>query len=322
MASSELDSFVGKFKQLSLTGISATLNLETIGGKTTVCLKAEIGFLESTRGFGGNVRTPGYNRRRFYKQEVINHKESSLPTEAEQATDIEEKTIIKAMKPEENITKVNTESQDKEPRVQREAEQASSTNGEVVSKAVKPEHDMQIYLQQHGINVNDAAHELSLNRCNKEVTKVLAMKETDIDISTDNLTAEQADGSMPLEDDSGLKCKNNGNDNSVALVYATPALKDCPHSIVEDLTLDAISKILSSKEHLRDNLKSFEFGNIRNRPMFRGSSKYMHEVEISLKVMKNRLWKSARSYLWKNLGTASWSLHDGTQVTFIKIHQK
>ena len=144
MASLELDSFVGKFKQLSLTGISATLNLETIGGKTTVCLKAEIGFLESTRGFGGNVhvRTPCYNRRRFYKQEVINHKESSLPTEAEQASDIEEKTITKAMKPEENITKVNTESQDKEPRVQREAEQASSTNGEVVSKAVKPEHDL------------------------------------------------------------------------------------------------------------------------------------------------------------------------------------
>jgi len=58
---------------------------------------------------------------------------------------------------------------------------------------------------------------------------------------------------------------------------------------VNDTTLDAVSKI----EDLRSNLKSFEFGNIRNRPMYRGSIHYMHEIEMSLKVFKSKLGEPA-----------------------------
>ena len=136
-----------------------------------------------------------------------------------------------------------------------------------------------------------------------------------------NLSAEQDSGKHEVNDIVN-ETANQDEDADIAVVHATASLRNCPHSTVDDVTLDAISKILRSTEHNQSNINSFKYGNIRNRPMFRGSSHYMHEVEINLEVIRSRIWDSARSYLWKSFGTSTWTLYDGTQVTFIKIHQK
>ena len=110
MAISELDSFVEKFKQLSLAGITAFLNFDTNKRNTTVCLKAEIGLLTPTRGFIRKPRTPAYNQRSFYKQEVKNEREPLLPTDAEQASSTKKKMVAKDVNPEGNgNTGVNVE---------------------------------------------------------------------------------------------------------------------------------------------------------------------------------------------------------------------
>ena len=201
----------------------------------------------------------------------------------------------------------------------REAEQACGTDEKLVSKAVDVEDDMQT-----DINVNVEVHDLGLDESAAQVvyrvSHDLTTSGSEKYMSEENLrTAEQAAGNLPHDDECGT---NGYTIADEALVYATISHKNCPHSTVNDATLAAVSKILSSKEHLRSNLKSFEYGNIRNRPMYRGSKHYMHEIEISLKVFKSKLMESARSYLWKNLGTSSWSMIDGTQVTFFKIHKK
>ena len=96
MATVELDSFVEKFKHLSFSGITATLNLETNKGNTSVCLKAEIGSLTPSCGFGINARTPGYYPRRLYKNR--NNQKSFEHKEAEEASSTAEKMCSKVVK--------------------------------------------------------------------------------------------------------------------------------------------------------------------------------------------------------------------------------
>ena len=202
-----------------------------------------------------------------------------------------------------------------------EAAEASVANEVMYTEAVKPK----IEKQNIEVNANAVLDYDSGPRGSKEVdVDILSSNETEkCTTPTVELPVEQATDILPLGNENGsYNNRNIEKDTSVALVYATAALKYCPHSIVDEVTLDAISKIFSSKEHLRNNISSFQFGNIRNRPMYRGAIQYMHEVEFSLKVMKNKLWEPARSYVWKNLGTSCWTLHDGTEVTFNKIHQK
>ena len=107
----------------------------------------------------------------------------------------------------------------------------------------------------------------------------------------------------------------------IVMVYATALLKNAPFSRVEDDTLRSISEIVRCKDHLLRNIENSEFADIRNRPM-RCSFQFMHQVNIVVSVKKSILWETARSYVWKNLGSSSWTLHDGTEVSLIRIHQK
>ena len=121
-----------------------------------------------------------------------------------------------------------------------------------------------------------------------------------------------------------LDIVDNGTENAqsnTVLVNATAALKNCPNSTDDDVTVNAILEVISSNGHVQRNLKAISVGNIRNRPMWRGSTKFMHEVEISLEVIKSNLWEPVRSFIWKNIGTSSWTLPDGTQLAFFSIHQ-
>ena len=115
--------------------------------------------------------------------------------------------------------------------------------------------------------------------------------------------------------------KESKSEIDTACIHATASLQNSPHTKVDDGTLDSILGIVNNKDHLRRNIHDVTIGNIRNRQMYR-STNFEHEVELSVLVKKNNLWESARSYVWKNLGTSTWTLHDGTQVSFKRIHQK
>ena len=138
MAASELYSFVEKFKQFSISGISASLNFDTSKGKTNVCLKAEIDLMTPTCIFGGRPRTSGYNLRRSYKQDLKNDKESYLHKDAEKASSVQQKLITKTLIANSADIDVKVESHENESRMLREAAEASFTNERMYTEAAKP----------------------------------------------------------------------------------------------------------------------------------------------------------------------------------------
>ena len=103
-------------------------------------------------------------------------------------------------------------------------------------------------------------------------------------------------------------------------VFATVVLDNSPCNKVFKDHLDSISQIIDSKEHLQRNIENFHFGNISTWEL--GDYKFKHQIQVLLKVKTGALWESARSYLWRHLGTSTWTLHDGTEVTLVRIHQR
>ena len=81
-----------------------------------------------------------------------------------------------------------------------------------------------------------------------------------------------------------------------------------------------VGEITSSKEHLKRNTFDFKFGKVKS--LKSGNSLFQHEVPAFFHVRTENLWESSRTYIWKHLGTSSWTMDDGTIVTFSRIHQK
>ena len=104
-----------------------------------------------------------------------------------------------------------------------------------------------------------------------------------------------------------------------ALVYATAVLVNSPDNHVTKNYIDKI-KIIDSKDHLQRNIEDFKFGNISTWGF--GSQNYKHQIQVIIQVKTAYLWESPKGYLWRHLGTSSWTLQDGTDVSLFRIHQK
>ena len=116
-----------------------------------------------------------------------------------------------------------------------------------------------------------------------------------------------------------LKDQSVRAEEETSLVHVTALLQNSPHATVKDECLKAILEILNNKEHVRENISDIIIGNIFNQKTY---AAFNHRVEILLHVKKSRLWERAQRYIWKHIGTCRWSLPDGTQISFNKIHQK
>ena len=96
MAQVELDSFVSKLKSLWQLGISATLNVEVIGGKASVEMKADLGYIppplhNCTRHGSNTKRGPAYYRRQARrKQNTIESHEDAAKANDQADTPITE----------------------------------------------------------------------------------------------------------------------------------------------------------------------------------------------------------------------------------------
>ena len=103
-------------------------------------------------------------------------------------------------------------------------------------------------------------------------------------------------------------------------MLSTAVLRNSPHDQVTNKNIEAISQIIDSKEHLQCNIEDFRFENISSWEL--GNRKYKHQIALLLKVKTAQLWESPRSYLWRQLGSSTWTLQDGTEASLIRIHQK
>ena len=71
---------------------------------------------------------------------------------------------------------------------------------------------------------------------------------------------------------------------------------------------------------MRRNMIQVQFGKMQNTED--QNNLYRHEIQTIFKVKTSQLWENARTYLWKHLGTSSWSIGSGTKVSFTRIHIK
>ena len=105
----------------------------------------------------------------------------------------------------------------------------------------------------------------------------------------------------------------------VVVVNATAIIDDSPNQTLTNDDVQAIIKILTSKEHLANNIANIEYASLSSRE-FRKNFK--HTVGLAISVRSSNLWEGARSYIWKHIGRDTWTLRNGAEVNIVRIHQK
>ena len=74
--------------------------------------------------------------------------------------------------------------------------------------------------------------------------------------------------------------------------------------------LDALENIVNAKkDYSKRNVVDIELS--RFRTMKSQNSLFTHELPVIFKVNAAYLWETARSYLFKHLGSSQWTIQDG-----------
>ena len=109
-------------------------------------------------------------------------------------------------------------------------------------------------------------------------------------------------------------------ENITQFILHVVILDDSPLSQVNNGMVNSVVHLIDSKDHLRRNINDIKYGAIKD---YRESNlKFRHEIQFILHVKTASLWETPRAYLWKHLGTSTWTLNDGTRISFVKIHRK
>ena len=106
----------------------------------------------------------------------------------------------------------------------------------------------------------------------------------------------------------------------VVVIHGTAVIEDSPFNTFVQEELDSLVRFVTSKEHLRNNIKNIEYVHMSTRE-FR-NNKFKHIVELKLSVRTSSLWESPRSYIWRHIGRDTWTRGNGTSINVTKIHQK
>ena len=122
-------------------------------------------------------------------------------------------------------------------------------------------------------------------------------------------------------DNKASELREGQNNSEMAVVHAQVSFADCPRESLSSKELTSVEGILFRLDHMKQNLKSKEFGRYITRRSDDGVN-FTHTLDLKLFVATERLWETARSYIWRHMGQYTWTLHDGTQVTMNRIHVK
>lgn len=141
-------------------------------------------------------------------------------------------------------------------------------------------------------------------------------KETLIDNS---IPAEK----MELSDNVHLESEvSNGSESSVAekaTVHAIAIIENSVNVTLAEEEINAMRNIIYGKDHLAKNIMDLQVKYVSTRE---SRQKFKHTAEIILHVNTANLWDGPRNYIWKHLGNDAWRSKNGTEIKFVKIHQK
>ena len=294
MHAEQVDSLILKFKQLWKTGFDAHLDLHTHAGQAWVSLHVRLGHSQEHRHQRYDNRSrngPSRQRRR--------EKRANARRDAEKATE--------NLVPNEGVSEIAT----------MEAEEATSKVLEIETNDEKADEK------------SDESEEIEINEVNGINTVMEKQNEEKCETSEKSFNEEpdekheNAEVDTVMGDEHRIGVEKTGNCQNevpqVVVVNATAIIDDSPNQTLTNDDVQAIIKILTSKDHLANNIANIEYAYLSSRE-FRKNFK--HTVGLAISVRTSNLWEGARSYIWKHIGRDTWTLRNGAEVNIVRIHQK
>ena len=295
----ELDTFVHKFKQLWKSGHDAHLDIESKAGKAWVslhlCLNDEPGPLHQQFKLP-KTTNPSRDRRRQRREAARNQ---TIETKSEENNATEEEAdvsnnIIKEIGGSENAAVPEAEEND------------SGLNESNVADKIEEEKATASEADEQACDIVE----------NIESMEIVEAEETNKN-DTEKVGESDQDNSGEAKP---VEIESIPSRPAVETVYATVVLEKTSESQVTNAEINAIQAIIRSKEHLNRNIISVNIGSVHSYQPRCGE--FEHCIQIAIYVSTANLWESSRSYIFHHLGKHTWSMHNGSEISLKRIHQK
>ena len=321
----EINSCIVKFKQLWKSGLSAHLDLDTSAGKAWVGLRLQLGdsphpqhHQEDHHQHQQKSRdSPTKERRRNRRASLRKQKDNEDHASASEEEEPRDKANLKAHEETAKDVLLNHNEVTEEVQSGNIVENKETVEKEVHEKVAEEVISGDKVEQEAAVVVHEKVHVAPVNEI-EAVTDLPAKKEALEEPTSDKAVLQE------VSDEANDIDKNVNNEKQAiptsVVVYATAVLENCPYSKVNSNHIDSLSNIIDSKDQLQSTIEDFKFGNITTWEY--GINKFKHQIGVILDVKTAQLWESARGYLFKHLGTSTWTLNDGTEVNLIRIHQR
>ena len=104
------------------------------------------------------------------------------------------------------------------------------------------------------------------------------------------------------------------------VIHATGVIENSPYTAFANDEWESIVRFITSKEHLRKNIKDVKYSYLTTRAC--SDNLFVHVVGLQILVDTGPLLESPRSYIWRHFGQESLDRGNGSSIKLTKIHQK
>ena len=352
---SQLDSFVQHFKQLWQSGRSAHLDIDTCAGQAWVGLRVRLG-----QGDGPlhqaqhQVKVPRRSRNGPSRERRRCRRLAERQKNAEEASSLEPKETETNEKVDEAETAFSKQDEtlenegrdfaaenavDKEDSEAKEnpLETAGGTNESTllevqdVTHHKEPANEHVVVREvpptvaiEEGTKIKDQASEEHSDKAMKDPSDAgeNKMEGDPKDPIEENVDCNFAD-SIEVVDELCSDAAYNVRQPQIPIkveVSATAVFENSQNERLSREEIKSLEAVLLSKNHLKENILKLEEGQETNRRNKQGLFK--HTLELRILVNTEKLWESARTYIWRNLGQNEWRKPNGAKLSLVRIHVK
>lgn len=312
MSAADVHSFVGKFLSLWASGRDTSLKLQCKHGKANVTMELELWneTCDNIQNSNGNVtrHQRRKDRRSCDRNTATKEAGSKVVVNGDEVKVADNEEVkIKSQVNDLHLDQISQE-ENIQFKLENDNDITQSHNDELIQE-------------------NNSAHDDKETVGEDDVTTV-ALQEVSVDVVVNDHETGKSEEVMEASDvnkkvdamqNSDSKSTNNGNET--VLVYSQVNFENCPKRVLTANELKVVEEILFRKDHLKQNIRSYEFGHYGTRHSDDGQD-YAHTLDLKLYVETGRLWETPRSYVFRHMGQDTWTVNDGTQISLNRIHVK
>ena len=299
----EIDSFVGKFRQLWRAGLDVHLDLNAHAGNAWVGIKLNLGQPKSTQ------QQCEILKKRYSPSRIRRRERRAASRQDNNLTDTESVDILnKDGNKSKEIGKSSSSDSNQMAVVAEEANIEPTEN--LVTEEVFTTEDLPVR--------NSDAKEVIID--SKDEAQTVSSEQNCVSPDTSENIEVQV--KCVAEDDVQIDTGSNDvaefKQPAVAVIHATAIIQNSPyHSFSQD-EWNSILRFITNKDHLKKNVTNVEYCQSSSKDQ--GNTCFMHSVLLKILVKTEPLWESPRSYLWKHVGQDTWERGNGSSIMLTKIH--